>query len=848
MAAVNPNDFVHLLQAVHVGLWQVELRSGAIWWSERTRAIHEVEADFVPSLDSAMAFYAPEAQPAIRDAVQRGIEEGKAWDLELPFVTARGRRLWVRARGQAVRTPDGPARLIGTFEDVTEQRRRAEEHQRLAMVVEQTGNGVVITDAAGRIEWVNAAFEELTGYRLPDLQGRSPGAVLQGPDTDPATIARIRGRLRTGQGFHEEVLNYHASGRPYWIEIRCSPMCDAQGRITGFIAIENDVTARKRAEEMAQAELRQRQQAETLLRDILDALPNAVTAFDRDERLLLHNAAYAQFYPDMRDVIRPGVQLEELVRMGVARGIYATEIAPTAPATEREAWISRYLARHRATGESREFQLTDGRWLQMRERRSPSGNLVCVRTDITRIKAMQAEAQRRARMDELTGLANRAEFFARLAATTEGRRESDAQGGSLILFDIDHFKAVNDALGHPAGDALLRTVADRLGGVLRAGDTAARLGGDEFALLLPGLSARPQIERFLRRMTVALQLPLQVEGQQVQPSLSLGVATFPGDARRAEDLLRCADAALYLAKRQGRGRWSFFDAALAAEVAQRARVAGRLPAAIAEGRIGVALQPKQRLADGSHAGFEALARWQEGNEAILPGAFVPIAEESGLAIPLGNAILSALGRAVRGLVVAGLDPGRIAVNVSTQQLLQPNAAAQILGRLEAHGLSPRQIEIEVTETVLLDRSTERIGATLAELRAAGVSIALDDFGTGYASLAHLTRFPITSLKIDRRFVTALGMDGPDALIAQTVIGLARGLGVETVAEGVETEAQRVMLRELGCDIAQGWLIARPLTPEAARRYLARLAPRRPRTGKVQAKAEQGAGATGALAG
>jgi PAS domain S-box-containing protein len=396
MRAVNPNDFVHLLQAVHVGLWQVDLSCGAIWWSERTRAIHEVDADFVPSLESAIAFYAPEAQPAIRDAVQRGIEEGKAWDLELPFITARGRRLWVRALGRAVRTPDGPARLIGTFEDLTEQHRRAEEHQRLATVVEQTTNGVVITDAAGRIEWVNAAFEELTGHHLPDLLGRSPGAVLQGPDTDPATIARIRGRLRAGQGFQEEVLNYHASGRPYWVEIRCSPMRDPQGRIKGFIAIENDITARKRAEEMAQAELRQRQQTETLLRDILDALPNPVTAFDRDERLLLSNAAYAQFYPDMRDVIRPGVRLEELVRMGVARGIYATEIAPTAPATEREAWISRYLAMHRATGESREFQLTDGRWLQLRERRSPSGNLVCVRTDITALKRAMKEVEQAA--------------------------------------------------------------------------------------------------------------------------------------------------------------------------------------------------------------------------------------------------------------------------------------------------------------------------------------------------------------------------------------------------------------------------------------------------------------------
>jgi diguanylate cyclase (GGDEF)-like protein/PAS domain S-box-containing protein len=822
MTGLNPDDLVDLMRAVQVGLWQVDLRRGEVWWSERTRAIHEVGPDFVPTLESAIAFYAPEGRPLIEDAVRRGMEAGEAWDLELPFVTARGRRLWVRARGRAVLAPDGPVRLIGTFEDVTEQRRQSDELKRLAMVVQQMTNAAIITDAAGLTQWVNPAFESLTGYSLADLLGRPPGALLQGPETDPATVAAMREAIRAGRGFHVEVVNYTAAGRPYWIEIRSTPIRDADGTLRGFIAIEDAIDARRRAEAAARAELSRREAMETLLRDILEALPSAVTAFDRDERLLLHNAAYLQFYPAMRDVIRPGVQLEELVRIGVARGIYATEIAPDAPPAAREAWISRYLAAHRATGASRELRLPDGRWLQMRERRSPSGNLVCVRTDITTLKTMEEDARRRADEDALTGLANRAVLIRRLAELCAERRRRDRPGACLVLFDVDHFKAINDGLGHHAGDAVLRTVAERLRGIVRDGDTVARLGGDEFALLLPGLSARPQIERFLRRMTAALKLPLRVESRQLQPSFSLGVATFPADARRAEDLLRCADAALYQAKRQGRDRWAFFEPALAADLARRAQVAARLPAAIAEGRITVALQPKLRLADGSHAGFEALARWQEGQETILPGAFVPIAEESGLAVPLGNAVLAALGRAVRGLVAAGLDPGRIAVNVSTQQLLQPNAAEQILGWLEAHGLSPRQIEIEVTETVLLDRSVDRIAEVLAMLREAGATIALDDFGTGYASLAHLTRFPVTSIKIDRRFVAALGAGGADALIAQTVIGLARGLGVETVAEGVEEEAQRLMLRELGCDVIQGYLIARPLTPEDAALYLAGL--------------------------
>lgn len=810
-----------MLEVAGIGAWCLELSGDRtnLGWSRLTKRIHEVADDYAPRLDEALAFYPPEARALLEPAIAEAVRNGRGWDLELPLVTARGRRIWVRARGRLFSRDSRTVRLAGTFEDITARRLRALELERLTVVVNQMTNGAILTDRNGRTEWVNAAFTRLTGYTLDDLVGRKPGELLQGPDTDRAEVARIGAAIRAGESVEAELLNYQRDGTPYWIAMTITPVRAAAGQITGFIAIESDITARRRAEAAAAAELQHRAAAETLLRDIIDSLPSAVIAFDREERYLLANDTYRRFFPALRPHLRPGVTLQQVHEAKLETGLYHHHIAPDAPEQEKRAFLESWVASVRAGGASRVFRNHDGRWLQARERRSPSGTLVCVRTDITRLKEAEERSRLRAEQDPLTGLANRSLLFSRLAQQSRQQRSSES-GFCLAVFDIDHFKSINDSLGHDAGDRLLRAVATRLGGVLRAGDTAARLGGDEFAVILPGVVTAERAQKVIARLVAAMARPVKIAGRRVPLSVSLGAALFPADADSGEALYRAADAALYEAKRQGRARWTLFDASLMEALERQNRLAVALRSAIAAGRLAIALQPQRRLRDDAHAGFEVLARWDDSGEPVSPAEFIPVAEEAGLMVPLGSFVLRAALAASRRMLDRGLEPGRMAVNVAAAQILSPDFVTFVRTCCAETGVAPDRLEIEVTETVLLDRSTERIAVVLDELRALGVVIALDDFGTGYASLAHLQRFPVQRLKIDKRFIAEAGTGSANALIARTVIGLAQGLGLESVAEGVETGAQAEYLRGLGCDIAQGYWISRPLDVEAAIDWLA----------------------------
>ncbi|WP_291298789.1 EAL domain-containing protein [Elioraea sp.] len=811
---------VALLDLAGIGAWSLDLASGALWWSDVTRQIHDVGPDYVPTRDKAFAFYPAEARAALERDIEAAFCSASALDLELPFVTARNRTRWVHARGRIVAEAGRPCRLVGTLEDITERRIRAIEHERLTLVVSQMTNAAILTDRCGLTQWVNPALTRLTGYPVAALLGRKPGAVLQGPGTDPATVARIGAALRAAEPVEAELLNYRRDGTPYWIAMTITPVRLAGDEVSGFIAIESDVTARRGAEAEAAAEFRRRGETETLLRDILDSLPSGVIAYDANDRLLLTNRAYMEIYPGLGDRLVAGTTMREVLEAGIAGGMHAREIQPDAPAPEKQAWLDARMADIQATGKSRAFQTADGRWIQGRERRSPSGTLVGVRTDITLLKEVEQSSRRRAEEDELTGLANRSVLFASLTRHMQGRRNDDREGLCLLTFDLDHFKAINDSLGHQAGDHLLREVARRISAILRPTDTAARLGGDEFALILPGLISVEAAQRFIDRLFAAVSCPMRLAGRDVVPSLSLGAAFFPDDADTAEALYRCADAALYEAKREGRARWTCFDARLLETLQRRAALADALRQAIAGNAITIALQPQRCMRRGGHVGFEALARWRNDGEAVSPTEFVSVAEERGLIIPLGAAVLRASLAAMRTMLDAGLEPGRVAVNISCAQLLAPDFVSTLLAFCRDAGVGPDRVEIEVTETVLLDRSAGRIGQVLGELRALGTTIALDDFGTGYASLSHLQRFPVQRLKIDRSFVTAAGTESGDALIARTVISLAQGLGMETVAEGIETEAQMAYFAAHGCEIAQGYAISMPLAVDDAIAWLA----------------------------
>jgi diguanylate cyclase (GGDEF)-like protein len=547
--------------------------------------------------------------------------------------------------------------------------------------------------------------------------------------------------------------------------------------------------------------------AEALLRDVLDALPSGLVAYDKDERLLLANRAYREIFPIAGPMAVPGIAMEEFLRRNARDGQFL-DVGDTPE--EIEAWVARHAAMLRAPGAPRILKLSDGRFVQALDRRSETGNLVCVRTDTTDLKRAEDDLRLQAERDALTLLANRPAFLASLDRALAGL---EGDGGALLLLDVDYFKQINDTLGHDTGDTLLVEIATRLRKHLRASDIAARLGGDEFGVVIPGLTEADALAERMDSIHAALSAPVHLAGRRLSIGLSIGVTVFPADGTDAAKLLKNADLALYEAKRNGRGRWSAFRPEQSAAQEHYIRMADALRDALARGQITVALQPKRLLRGGGHAGFEALARWHDGTGWVPPSEFIPVAEDTGLIGQLGGVVMNAALARIRAIQDLGLNPGRVAVNVTGPQLLDPHFMDDTLAALYRHALRPADLELELTETVLLGRAAERIDGVLREFSRLGVTLSLDDFGTGYASLAHLSRLPIDRLKIDRSFVDGIGGGGPGGVIARTIISLAHSLEMESVAEGIETQEQLAFLEAAGCEAGQGYLFSKPLLGE-----------------------------------
>lgn len=400
-----------------------------------------------------------------------------------------------------------------------------------------------------------------------------------------------------------------------------------------------------------------------------------------------------------------------------------------------------------------------------------------------------------------------------LDAALLGERVPD-RFGAFIIIDLDHFKTVNDTLGHDVGDKLLTTVSRRLLRQVRRSDVVARLGGDEFAVLLTGLGDELSVERMVQKLHKALTARIHLGGRMIRPGISMGITMFPTDGETATDLVKNADIALYQSKARGRNCWTMFNPQLRRRLERRHEIGDALRAAIAADEIAVAFQPLLEITGKHVVGFEVLARWRHRGEAVSPAEFVGIAEDIGLGGLLGRAIMERAFSALARALAEGRDPGHIAINLATSQLKDAQFPQQVAEALDRYGLSSDRLEFEVTENVLLDRAAERVSETLTQLRRMGISLSLDDFGTGYASLTHLKRFPVSRLKIDQSFVRNIGIADDDAAIVRTIVSLAHSLGMTAVAEGVETEEQMRVLESFGCDIAQGYLIGRP-SPQLA---------------------------------
>ena len=418
------------------------------------------------------------------------------------------------------------------------------------------------------------------------------------------------------------------------------------------------------------------------------------------------------------------------------------------------------------------------------------------------------ELKRQATHDALTGIANRVLFVEHLNLAVHER-----QPFAVCVFDLDRFKIINDSLGHGAGDALLKHVSERLQSIVRSSDIVARAGGDEFLLLLRNVGSAEEIEALIIRWMSALSQPYQITGLELHVSPSIGIARYPADGKAAEELLARADEAMYFAKRNGRKTFRFFDSSIMGFSRERLEIEAELRGALSQGQLALHYQPKIDIATGEMRSVEALIRWHNPKRGfILPGEFIPIAEESGLILEIGDWVIREACRQAREWQKRNLPFLRVAVNVSPLQFCQANFVKKVNAALEDHALDATYLEIELTEATLMSNAETSV-ALLEQLSELGVVVAIDDFGTGYSSMSYLQRFPIDKLKIDRSFISDVASNSGDASIVRAIISLAHGLRLKVIAEGVESEEQLGILRRMGCDQYQGFFRS-PAVPAA----------------------------------
>ncbi|KKL76526.1 hypothetical protein LCGC14_2044020, partial [marine sediment metagenome] len=444
-----------------------------------------------------------------------------------------------------------------------------------------------------------------------------------------------------------------------------------------------------------------------------------------------------------------------------------------------------------------------------------------VARDITERKRAEETIKHLAYHDALTDLPNRTLFEDRLTiALAQARRTKRML--AVMFLDLDHFKVVNDTVGHAEGDKLLGSVGERLMSLVREGDTVARVGGDEFVLLSAGVAHVDDAVEVAERVLEGFRRTWVLQGHEFHVTTSVGIAVYPGDGDDAETLLRNADTAMYRAKEHGRDNYQLYTPAMNARIAERLAVENDLRHGLERGEFVVYYQPQVNIGTGRIVGMEALVRWQHRERGlVLPAEFIPVAEETGLIVPLGEWVLRTACAQNRTWQEAGFPPLRVAVNLSARQFQQRNLIETVAQVLKETGLDAHWLQLEITEGVAMQDADLTI-AVLRGLRAMGVQISIDDFGTGYSSLSYLKRFPIDVVKIDRSFVRDITVDESDAAIATAVIAIAHNLKLKVIAEGVETEEQLAFLKGRRCDEMQGYLFSRPVPAREFHKMLAQV--------------------------
>ena len=558
-----------------------------------------------------------------------------------------------------------------------------------------------------------------------------------------------------------------------------------------------------------------REGAQSRLAAALAGASEGFVLLDAENRVVTANERVRELLPGVGAALEPGVRFADALLLAPAAGDFLPEAA------DAERTLGAFLAGERHEARLVEFPVAGDGWLSLSATRLDNGDAVIVCTDISRRKRAERQLMHDAFHDGLTGLANRSLFMDRLAHLFQLRERDAGLRFAVLYLDIDRFKTLNDSLGHAVGDALLMTIGRRLADQCRAGDTVARLGGDEFAILLRDLAVPADGERFAERLLDSLGEPVRLFGQEIDLSASIGLVHSGGHAASALDMMRDADVALYRAKDTGRSRYVVFNDGMRVDVIRRLVMETDLRRALSQDQFVMHYQPIVRLADERIVGFEALVRWQHPERGLIPpGDFIPVAEETGSILAIGErALAQALAQgndwAARQDVGCRLV---LSVNLSARQIYDTRDVDRLPRTIPESGFDPGALRLEVTETSIIDRP-EQAAQMLARFKLAGVSLSLDDFGTGYSSFSYLHRLPFDVLKIDRSFISRIGQGSRDLSIVRAIAGVAHDLGMEVVAEGIETAETATASRSVGIEYGQGYHFARPMPADAATRLL-----------------------------
>lgn len=682
---------------------------------------------------------------------------------------------------------------IAMFFDATAREKSQERIKLLSRVVQSSPILVMVVDDLGKIEYVNSMFETASGYKYSDVVGKTP-IFLKPLETEMSEYLSIVHCVRSGKKWSGELQGRNSNGVICWLKVSISPLLDAEDAISHYIVVAETIDLQKENE-------KQRRLTDAVFRTSSEA----IMVTDKHNYIQLVNKSFERITGyTWEDCLK---QKPTMLKSGRHDDSFYQDFYRQLEETgyfEGEIWNKR---------KSGEFY---PQWINIATMYDANGTTegyVTLFSDITKRKKNEQLINHQANYDNLTDLPNRNLFSQKLQQVLH-TAQSNQEQGALLFIDLDHFKRINDTLGHSVGDLLLKEVAQRIVNQVSSGDTPARLGGDEFAIILPNIQSVLHVSALCEKLLASIRKPYHLEGNSLFVSCSIGIAIYPDDAADVEIICRNADSAMYKAKEEGRNSYHFYTEQMNSIAQQRRLMETALHTALAKGQLSLNFQPIWDIAQQRFSSAESLLRWHHpelGN--VSPAVFIPVAESIGLIESIGEWVIRRACEVAQLINSQQNTPIKINVNVSSRQFQRQDIVSIFKEVLQSTQLAPQLLVVEITESLLVDDSGKTFSQLIA-LHEMGIEIAIDDFGTGYSSLSYLKKFPISKLKIDQSFIADIERDSESLALVNTIISLTKNLSLQSVAEGVETDGQLGLLSDMGCDTIQGYLFSKPLAEKA----------------------------------